>query len=128
MKASKFLVASAMAALLTTSAFAAGNKTSFEITSDTVVAGKTLMAGRYTASWEGQGPNVDLSISKGKEVVATVPARVVDLPKPLVAGATIVKTNPNGTVGLSEIQITGKKYVLEISDPNAPSDVASRVK
>jgi hypothetical protein len=128
MKALKFFAPLAMAGLFAIPAFAAGNKTSFEITGDTVVAGKTLSPGKYNVAWEGQGPTVDLNISKGKQVVATVPARVLELPKPLVAGATIVKTNPDGTVALSEIQITGKKYVLEISEPNGPSDVASRVK
>lgn len=127
MKALKFSALLSMA-LFATSAFAAGNKTSFEISGNTVVGSKTLSAGKYTASWEGQGPNIDLSISRGKEVVATVPAHLVDLPRPLIAGATIVKTNPDGSTVLSEIQISGKKYVLELGQANGQTDVASRVK
>jgi hypothetical protein len=69
MKASKISALLAMAVLCATSAFAAANKTSMEIRKDVVVAGKTLPAGNYTVTWEGQGQNVDLSLAKDKEIV-----------------------------------------------------------
>lgn len=128
MKAWKFSALLAMAALLAVPAFAAGNKASLEITRDTVVAGKTLSPGKYQVSWEGQGPNVDLSVAKGKEVVVTAPARLLDVPRASVTNAVSVKENPDGTVALSQIQISGKKYVLDLGGPNGQTDVASRVK
>jgi hypothetical protein len=111
--------------LLAGTAFAAVNKASVEIQHDTVVGGKTLSAGKYTLTWEGQGPNVDLSIAQGKQVVAKTPARLVDLPKALINGAVITKANADGTSALSQIQFSGKKYALEVGEP---TDVASRVK
>ncbi len=128
MKASKFSVLLAMAVLFATTAFAAANKASVEIKRDTVVSGKTLSAGKYTVTWEGQGPNVDLSIAKGKQIVVTTPARLLDLPKASAHDATVVKDNSDGTLSLSQIQISGRKYALEIGGANGQTDVASRVK
>ncbi|HSS97927.1 MAG TPA: hypothetical protein VLK33_12895 [Terriglobales bacterium] len=126
MKASKIYVLLAMAVLFATSAFAA-NKTSIYLTKDAVVGGKTLPAGRYTVTWEGQGQNLDLSIAKGKEVVVKTPARMSDLPQPAANNAVVTK-DVNGMTSLSEIQISGKKFSLELGEPNVQTDVASRAK
>jgi hypothetical protein len=39
------------------------------------VNGSPLPAGKYTVTWEGRGPGVELKFLKGKNVVATVPAQ-----------------------------------------------------
>jgi len=128
MKASKISTLLAMAALFATSAFAAANKTSIHITKDVVIAGKTLTPGTYTVTWEGQGQNVDLSVSKGKEVVVKTPAHLSDVQIPTANNAVVTKDNPDGTQSLSQIQISGKKFVLELGEPTSQTDVASRVK
>ena len=64
--------------LLATSVFAA-NKGSLQVSDPVTVNGKQIGAGDYTVKWEGNGPNVELNILRGKNVVATVPARMVDL-------------------------------------------------
>ncbi len=128
MKASKISALLAMAMLFATTAFAAANKASLELTRDAVVGGKALSAGKYTVTWDDQDKNVDLSVSKGKQLLVKTPARLVDLPKVAVSGATVVKDNPDGSRALSQIQVSGKKYVLEIGDANSQTDVASRVK
>ena len=128
MKASKISALLAMAVLFATSAFAAANKASLSISSDTVVGGKTLSAGKYNVTWEGQGQNVDLSVSKGKELIVKTPARLLDLPTASANSAAVVKSNPDGTRALSQIQISGKKFVLDLGDSNGQTDVASRVK
>ena len=128
MKASKVSALLAMAVLFATSAFAAANKTSINVTKDVVVAGKTLSAGNYTVTWEGQGQNVDLSIAKGKEVVVKTPAHLLGLPRPAANNAVSVKDNGDGTRTLSQIQISGKKFALELGESNGQTDVASRVK
>lgn len=127
MKASKIFALLAMAVLFATSAFAA-NKTSIELKRDAVVAGKTLPAGKYTVTWEGQGQNVDLSVAKGKEVVVKTPAHLLDLPRVATNDAVVVKDNGDGTRALSQIQISGKKFALELGESNGQTDVASRVK
>jgi len=128
MKATKISALFAMTVLFATSAFAAANKTSIQVTKDVVVAGKTLPAGMYTATWEGQGQNVDLTISKGKDVLVKTPAHLNDLPRPSFSNAVVTKDNPDGTSSLSQIQIGGKKFALELGEPNGQTDVASRVK
>ena len=128
MKASKISALLAMAVLFATSAFAAANKTSIEVRKDLVVAGKTLSAGTYTVTWEGQGQNVDLSVAKGKEVVVKTPAHLLDLPRPAANNAVVTKNNADGTSSLSQIQISGKKFALELGEPTSQTDVASRVK
>jgi hypothetical protein len=127
MKASKVLALLAMAMLFAITAYAAANKTSVEINRDVVVGGKTLSAGKYTVTWQGQGQNVDLSVNKGKQLIVKVPARLLDLPKISALDAVVIKDNADGTRALSQIQISGKKYALEIGE-STQTDVASRVK
>ena len=67
-----------LAVLMTTVAFAA-NKGSLQVSDTVTVSGKQLKPGDYKVSWEGTGQNVELKITQGKEVVATVPAHMVDL-------------------------------------------------
>jgi len=128
MKASKVSTLLAMAALFATSAFAAANKTSIHVTKDVVVAGKTLTPGTYTVTWEGQGQNVDLSVFKGKEVVIKTPAHLSDLQIATPNDAVVTKDNADGTRSLSQIQISGKKFTLDLGEPTSQTDVASRVK
>jgi hypothetical protein len=128
MKASKISALLVMAMLFATTAFAAANKASVEINKDVVVGGKTLAAGKYTVTWEGQGQNVDLSVAKGKQLIVKTPAHLLDLPRISANDAVVVKDNPDGTRALSQIQISGKKYALELGDSNGQTDVASRVK
>ena len=69
----------ALALLLASSAFAA-TKGSLQIGNPVTVNGTTLKPGDYKVQWEGSGPNVEVSILQGKNVVAKAPAHVVDLP------------------------------------------------
>jgi hypothetical protein len=128
MKASKISALLVMAVLFATTAFAAANKASVEINKDVVVGGKTLAAGKYTVTWEGQGQNVDLSVAKGKQLIVKTPAHILDLPRISANDAVVVKDNPDGTRALFQIQISGKKYALELGNSNGQTDVASRVK
>ena len=61
-----------LALLLTSSAFA-GTKANLSINSPVTVNGTTLRPGDYKVQWEGSGPNVELSILQGKNVVAKRP-------------------------------------------------------
>jgi hypothetical protein len=128
MKASKISALLAVAVLCATSAFAAANKASIEISKDVVVAGKTLPAGNYTVTWEGQGQNVDLSLAKGKEVVVKAPAHLLDLARASADDAVVTNDSPDGTCTLSQIRIHGKKFALELGQPTSQADVASRAK
>jgi len=75
-----FAVLIAACMLLPLSAFArqkakdAGNFTLF----DPAQVGRTQLApGQYKAEWNGTGNNVEVSILKNRQVVATTPAKIV---------------------------------------------------
>jgi hypothetical protein len=116
----------AVALLLSTAAFAA-NKESLKVFDPVQVSGKQLPAGNYTVTWEGTGPSVDVTITRGKDVVAKTSARLQDLPKAPSKTGLVTKGNADGTRSLSEIQFGGKKYALEIGETTNQAD-ASAVK
>jgi len=104
-----------LALLLASSAFA-GTKANLEISKPVTVNGTTLKPGDYKVQWEGAGPNVELSILKGKNVVAKVPARVVELPTPANGDAAVTRTNGNGDNTLAGLRFEGRKIALELGE------------
>ncbi|HMK23222.1 MAG TPA: hypothetical protein VK466_12875 [Terriglobales bacterium] len=122
MKASKSLFLG-LALLLATSAFAA-NKGTLTVQDPVMVNGTKLTAGDYKVQWEGNGPNVELSISQGKKVIAKVPAHMVDLAEPSQNDAAVVKNNGNGVRTLSEVRLSGKKFAFSIGEEAAKADAS----
>ena len=102
-----------LALLLSASALAA-NKGSLQVGDALTVAGKQLPAGDYTVQWTGSGPAVEVSILKGKTVVATVPARLTNLDQASSYNSAVVTKSSDGARTLSQIRFSGKKYALEI--------------
>jgi hypothetical protein len=107
-----------LALLLATSSFAA-NKGSLQVTDPVTVNGKQIGAGDYTVKWDGNGPNVELNILRGKSVVATVPARMVDLDRTQSRDSALTVLNSDGQKSLNEIRFSGKKYALAIGSQTA---------
>lgn len=97
--------------LVAATAFA-GEKEKVETQQVMTVNGNQLPAGKYTVTWEGSGPNVELKFLQGKNVVATVPAQVVNQKTAAVGG--FVTRKDNDSVALTQIRPEGKKYVLNI--------------
>jgi len=104
-----------VAVLLASSAFAA-NKANFTFNSPTTVNGTKLKAGDYKLEWEGTGSEVQLSFIQGKNVIAKVPARLVDLNNNSQNDAAIVKSNYDGTSTLTALRFAGKKYSLALGE------------
>jgi len=104
-----------LALLLASSAFAA-TKADLILQSPTTINGTKLKAGEYKLQWDGSGPNVEVSITQGKNVIAKVPAKVVDLKSPSQNNAAVVKTNDDGTSTLAGARFEGKKFALELGD------------
>ena len=111
-----------LALLLATSAFAASNRGSMELMDPVTVSGKQLPAGEYFVKWDGSGPNVELNILKGNKVVATTPARLIDLSEKPNSDSAIVQQNGDGSRSLTEIHFGGKKYALAIGNESASMD------
>lgn len=111
---SKNLVMGA-ALLLASSAFAA-TKANLSLNHSTNVNGTQLKAGDYKLEWDGSGPDVEVSILQGKNVVAKVPAKLVDLQKSSQNDATVIKNNEDGSSTLAGVRFQGKKYALELGE------------
>jgi hypothetical protein len=110
-----------LALLLATSVFAI-NKGSLQVSDPITVNGKQIGAGEYTVKWEGNGPDVELNILHGKNVVATVPARMVDLDRAPSRDSAVTVVNPDGHKSLNEIRFSGKKYALDIGAESAKAE------
>jgi hypothetical protein len=110
------------ALLLATSVFAATNKGSLQVTDPLTVNGKQLPAGDYIVKWDGAGPNVELNIMHGKNVVATVPAHMVDLDQSPNRDSLITNVNSDGRKSLNEIRFGGKKFALAINAESAKAE------
>jgi hypothetical protein len=123
MKSSLFskIIIALLGLMLAGSAFAANasHKNSFQISSPAQVNGTQLPAGDYEARWEGTGPSVQVTITQGKKVVATVPAQVVDLSQAASDTEAEVKSNSNGGRELTALRFSGKKYALELGSESA---------
>ncbi len=106
---------------LATGAFAASDthKGTLQVIDPVQVNGKQLPAGQYDLKWEGNGPNVQVSIERGKKVLATVPAHVVDLQEKPSTDTIVVNKNDDGSRALTQIRFGGKKYALAIGEESA---------
>jgi hypothetical protein len=90
------------------------NKTSLNITEKVTVEGKTLDPGRYKVEWNGAGPTVQVTVLRGKETVATFPARVTEQAAQNQQDAYGTTQQPDGTVTLTSIYPGGRRSVLQV--------------
>jgi hypothetical protein len=104
-----------MALLLAASAFAA-TKASLQLNNPVMVNGTTLKAGDYKVQWEGSAGSVELSIMQGKNVLAKVPAHVIELQTPAGNNAAVTRKNESGPNTLAGVRFQGKKFALELGD------------
>jgi hypothetical protein len=112
---SKTLVLGA-ALILASSAFAA-SKASLSISNPVNVNGTTLKPGDYKLQWEGAGPDVELSIMQGKNVVAKAPAHLVNLDNVAENSAAVTRKSGDGTTSLAGVRFAGKKFELDLGQP-----------
>lgn len=104
-----------VALLLASSAFAASTKASLQLSNPVTVNGTTLKAGDYKVQWDGDGPNVEVSFTQGKTVVAKAQAHVVELQTPAADNAAVTLPNDKGASSLAGLRFQGKKIALELS-------------
>ncbi|HYK39463.1 MAG TPA: hypothetical protein VEU98_05525 [Candidatus Eremiobacteraceae bacterium] len=108
--------------LLATAAFA-GEKANVKIYEDVKVNGKTLAAGKYDLEWTGTGDSAQLSILKGKETVATVPAKIVATKSAPASTGYSTKGEADGSKALTSVFVAGKKYSFELGQEVAAAPV-----
>lgn len=117
MKMSKLSVFLFTAALLGSSAVFAGeiNKTTLKLYETTTVEGKALQPGDYKVTWEGSGPDVQVTIQQGKETVVTFQAHVTEQGARNSGDAYGSSSEPNGSHALTAIYPGGKRFSLELN-------------
>ena len=106
-----------LAVLLASSAFAA-TKGSLHLQSAATINGTQLKPGDYKLEWDGSGPNVEVSILKGKNVVTKTQAKVVELSSPALNDAAVVQKNDDGTSSITSVRFEGKKVALDLHSSN----------
>ncbi len=102
-----------LALLLASSAFA-GTKANLTLQSPTTLNGTKLKPGDYKLEWDGSGPNVEVSIMQGKNVIAKVPAKLVELKAAPQNSAAVLLNHDDGTTSLTGARFEGKKFALEL--------------
>ncbi|HKU20658.1 MAG TPA: hypothetical protein VJQ50_06560 [Terriglobales bacterium] len=120
MKSSKIRggVVLAMAVLLSTAAFAGSKPGSLYLSEATQLNGKQIPAGTYQVRWEGSGPAVQVSVLRGKKVIASAPAKVERVTSTPDRGAAVIDTAGGGRT-LVEARFAGKNYKLVFPSPEA---------
>lgn len=98
--------------MLAMTAVAGDHSGKFNLNTAAELNGKSLAAGDYKVSWEGQGPEVNVTISQGKKMVLTAPARLVERESKAPRNAVVMRTNGGGTGSIVELQLAGKQSVL----------------
>jgi hypothetical protein len=112
--------------LLAAGALAADtNKHTLHLYDTVTVQGKQLAPGDYKVEWNGQGPNVDLTIDKGKKTVLSVPAQVTPVTEKQDQDGYVAK-NEGGQNVLSEIFFHGKDYELKLADQGSSPAPSAR--
>jgi hypothetical protein len=111
------------AALFFASGVVAGelNKTAIHLDENVTLEGKILNIGNYTAEWKGSGPNVQVTLLKGKDAIATFPARLKDENNPNAKNAYGFTVQPDGSKELTSIFPGGKRFELQIDQKASPA-------
>ena len=112
MKTGKYIaIVAVLASGLSLNTFAKDKNETRVTLSDSVQVGTTdLKPGDYTLQWEGNGPEVQVKVLQGKNVVATVPAK---LAQGTTGYANAITTRTVGNVKtLDEVVFAGGKQSL----------------
>jgi len=115
--------------LVAISAFAgSAHKGSFQLVESVQISGKELPAGEYTATWDGEGSNVNVNFVREGKLIATAKANIVPLDKKNSDTAVEVKTNTAGTRALTGVRFNGQKYKLDLAGANDSASSGEAVK
>ncbi|HTM90752.1 MAG TPA: hypothetical protein VL155_21275 [Terriglobales bacterium] len=108
----------AIAVLLSTAAFAGSKPGSLYLSEGAQLNGRQIPAGTYQLRWEGNGPAVQVSVLKGKKVIASAPAKIEQVAAQSDRGAAVIDT-AGGSRTLVEARFAGKNYKLVFPSPEA---------
>jgi autotransporter adhesin len=119
MKTGKYIaIVAVLASGLSLNAFAKDKNETRISLSDSVQVGTTdLKPGSYTLQWDGNGPDVQVKVLNGKNVVATVPAKLAQGKS--AYGNTITTRTVGNVKTLDEVDFAGGKQSLVFAEATA---------
>ena len=116
MRISKNVTAFAAALFLTAAAFAASaTEGKLHLYESVNVQGKQVPAGSYKVEWNGNGPDVQVTIRNGKDAIATVPAKLVTTNNKNESDGYSAAKQADGSNDLQSIFFHGTKFELQVS-------------
>jgi hypothetical protein len=112
-------IVAVLASGLSLSAFAKDKNETKVTFSDAIQVGSTqLKAGDYKLQWDGNGPDVQVKVVKGKDVVATAPAKLTVNKASLGNDAVTTGVSGNSKT-LTQVDFAGGKQSLVFGDSTA---------
>lgn len=114
----KVVGATLLVGMVSLSGWAKSNKSSIDLPHAVMVNGTQIPAGVYDVKWEGDNNNLQVSVLKGKKVLATSPAKLVEQDKKQDTTAILVNHAGGEPGTLSEIRFGGKKSSLVLGGDN----------
>lgn len=116
------------ALMVSASAFAKdSNKGTLRLDDKVTVDGTPLDPGNYKVEWNGSGPDVQVTLFRGSQTVATFPAHLTEQATANNADAYGSSNQPNGGKTLTAIYFGGKHYVLEVQPTAANQQNSSNL-
>jgi hypothetical protein len=121
MKVSRLAITLFGAALLCSASVFAGeaNKGMLRLDDKVSVDGTPLNPGNYKVEWDGNGPEVQVTLRQGKETVATFPAHLTEQSFANNADAYGSTAEPDGSQSITVIYFGGKHYFLKVEQKDA---------
>jgi hypothetical protein len=121
MKLSKIATTLLGAAVVFGTAVLAGevNKGTLNVEEKLNVQGKPLDPGSYKLEWTGTGPTVQVTVSQGKQTIATFPAQATEQANKNASNAYGSAAQADGSKELTTIYIGGRHTVLQVGEAAA---------
>lgn len=102
----------------------AKNTCKLKVQYDAFVNGKQLKEGQYNLQWESGSPQVTVTFSRGKSVVATAVGRWEERDVDSPTNTILYDTNSDGSRTILEIRLAGSKQVIMFGDAASTTQTA----
>lgn len=109
------ILATLFATMLPVGVTAAPNKMTINLVEPTIIGSVILQAGEYTIEWNGPGPDVQVSFSRGNKTIAVVPATLQAL-RNRVNLSLMYHTEESGTRSLVAIEANRATLLFTTAD------------
>ncbi len=91
----------------------ADNTRNLNLPHDMTLVGTPLEAGEYTISWTNDSSKATVTVSKNKDVLATVKGKLVERDTKYDRNAIVFDKQADGTNTIREIRLKGSRQAIE---------------